>query len=78
MENEQIKVGDRVKAVFRKYGKHIVIGDVFEISTDEHALKGTWVSIKVTDGDTNDKQVRLMIQEQINVMVPLKDVIEIL
>ena len=78
MENEQIKVGDRVKAVFRKYGKHIVIGDVFEISTDEHALKGTWVSIKVTGGDKNDKQVRLMIQEQINVMVPLKDVIEIL
>lgn len=78
MENEQIKVGDRVKAVFRKYGKHIVVGDVFEISTDEHALKGTWVSIKVTGGDTNDKQVRLMIQEQINVMVPLKDVIEIL
>ena len=78
MKKEQIKVGDKVKAIFRKYGKHTVIGEVFEISTDEHALEGTWVSIRVTGGDMTDKSVAYMVANRINVMVPIKDVVEVL
>lgn len=78
MKKEQIKVGQKVKAIFRKYGSHIVIGEAFEISTDEHALRGTWVSIKVTGGDTSDNQVNWMIKNAINVMVPVSDVLEVL
>lgn len=69
-----LKVGDRVTAIFRKYGRHTVIGEVAEISTDEHGLPGTWVSIQVSGGDTSDKQVIWMIQNSIRVLVPIKDV----
>lgn len=78
MKKEEIKIGSKVKAIFRKYGKHTVIGEAFEISTDEHALHGTWVSIKVTGGDMNDKQVSWMVANRINVMVPVSDVMEVL
>lgn len=78
MKNKELNIGDKVKAKFRKYGTHIVIGEIFEISTDEHGLKGTWVSIKVTGGDTKDNQVNWMIQNKINVMVPLSDILEVL
>lgn len=76
MKKQEIRIGDIVRAKFRKYGTHIVIGEIFEISTDEHGLKGTWVSIKVTSGDTKDNHVNWMIQNRINVMVPLNDILE--
>ena len=78
MKKEQLKIDDQVKAIFRKYGCHEVIGTVFEISTDEHALSGTWVSIRVTGGNMNDKQVAWMVANRINVMVPVKDVTEVI
>ena len=78
MKKEEIKIGQKVKAIFRKYGKHTVIGEVFEISTDEHALEGTWVSIRVTGGDMTDKSVAYMVANRINVMVPVRDVVEVL
>ena len=78
MKKEEIRIGDKVKAIFRKYGKHTVIGEVFEISTDEHALEGTWVSIRVTGGDMTDKSVAYMVANRINVMVPVSDVVEVL
>lgn len=57
MNREEVKVGDLVKAVFLKHGEHLVIGEIFEIATNERGLKGTWVSIKITGGDESDKQV---------------------
>lgn len=78
MKKEEIRIGDKVKAIFRKYGRHTVIGEVFEISTDEHALEGTWVSIRVTGGDMTDKSVAYMVANRINVMVPVRDVVEVL
>lgn len=78
MKKDQIKLGDKVKAVFRKYGKHIIIGTVFEISEDEHALNGTWVSIKVTGGNMNDPHVGWLVKNNINVLVPISDVKEVI
>lgn len=78
MKKEELKLGDKVKAIFRKYGKHTVIGEVWEISTDEHALTGTWVSIKVTGGDMSDKHVSWMVANKMNVMVPISDVKEVI
>lgn len=78
MKKEELKLGDKVKAIFRKYGKHVVIGEVWEISTDEHALDGTWVSIKVTGGDMSDKHVSWMVVNKMNVMVPISDVLEVI
>ena len=78
MKKEQIKIDDKVRAIFRKDGRHEVIGTVCEISTDEHALEGTWVSIRVTGGNMDDKNVAYMVANRINVMVPIKDVKEVL
>ena len=78
MKKEELKLGNKVKAIFRKYGKHIVIGEVWEISTDEHALSGTWVSIRVSGGDMSDKHVAYMVANKFNVMVPIKDVLEVI
>lgn len=69
-----LKVGDKVVAVFRKYGKHKVVGKITEISTDEHGLPGTWVSIRVSGGDIKDRQVVWLIQHSMLVMIPIEDV----
>lgn len=78
MKKEGLKLGNKVKAIFRKYGKHTVIGEVWEISTDEHALSGTWVSIRVSGGDMSDKHVSWMVANIMNVMVPVSDVKEVI
>ena len=78
IKKEDLKLGDNVKAIFRKYGRHLIYGKVNEISTDEHAREGTWVGIKVTGGDRNDKVVNTMIWYKHSVLVPLKDVLEVL
>ena len=78
IKKEELKIGDTVKAIFRKYGRHLIYGKVNEICTDEHALDGTWVGIKVNGGDRNDKVVNTMIWYKHSVLVPLKDVLEVL
>lgn len=74
---KNIKIGDKVIAIFRKYGKHTVIGEVREISTDENGLPGTRVSIWVTGGNMNDKYVAFM-ASRFNVGVPIEDVKEVI
>ena len=76
--SQDVKVGDKIKATFRKYGKHEVIGEVFDVSKDEDALPGTWVSIRVIGGDMNDSHVALMVNNKINCMMPLSDIKEVL
>ena len=78
MKKEELKIGDTVKAIFRKYGRHLIYGKVNEVCTDEHGLEGTWVGIKVNGGDRTDKAVIRMIWFQHSVLVPLKDVLEVL
>ena len=78
MKKEELKVGQKVKAKFRKYGVHSIIGEVTEVCTDEHALQGTWVSIKVTGGNMNDPHVSWLVANRVGVLVPLKDVGEVL
>lgn len=78
MKKEELKVGQKVKAKFRKYGVHSIVGEVTEVCTDEHALQGTWVSIKVTGGNMNDPHVSWLVANRVGVLVPLKDVGEVL
>ncbi len=78
MKKEELKVGQKVKAKFRKYGVHSIIGEVTEVCTDEHALQGTWVSIKVTGGNMNDPHVSWLVANRVGVLIPLKDVGEVL
>ena len=74
MIQSEIKVGDQVKAKFRKYGVHSISGDVNEVCTNEHALEGTWVSIKVTGGNLCDPHVQWLIKYKVGVLIPIKDV----
>ena len=74
MKKEELKVGQKVKAKFRKYGVHNIIGEVTEVCTNEHALQGTWVSIKVTGGNMNDPHVSWLVANRVGVLIPLKDV----
>ena len=78
MKKEELKLNDKVKAIFRKYGRHEIIGTVYEITTDENALQGTWVSIKVTDGNMNDPHVSWLVNNKVSVLVPVSDVKEVL
>lgn len=73
-----LSVGKKIKVKFRKYGVHTIIGVVNEICTDEHALKGTWVSIKVTGGNMNDPHVQWMVTNKVGCLIPIKDVMEVL
>ena len=78
MKKEELMVGQKVKAKFRKYGVHSIIGEVTEVCTNEHALQGTWVSIKVTGGNMNDPHVSWLVANRVGVLIPLKDVGEVL
>lgn len=78
MKKEELKVGQKVKAKFRKHGVHSIVGEVTEVCTDEHALQGTWVSIKVTGGNMNDPHVFWLVTNRVGVLIPLKDVGEVL
>ena len=78
MKKEELKVGDKVKAIFRKYGRHDIIGEAWNIATDENALQGTWVSIRVTGGNMNDPHVSWLVRNKVNILVPISDVKEVL
>lgn len=71
-----VKVGDKVKAIMKTKDrkKHIVIGNAWNIEEDE-ILGGTWVSIKVKDGDMSDPYVKVMASNQFNVMVPINNIL---
>ena len=78
MIQSEIKVGDKVKAKFRKYGVHSISGNVTEVCTNEQALEGTWVSIKVTGGNLCDPHVQWLIKYKVGVLIPIKDVIAVI
>ena len=78
MKKEDIQLGNKVKAKFRKYGVHMIIGVVNEICTDEHALEGTWTGLKVTGGNMNDPHVQWMVHNKVGCLVPIKDVVGVL
>ena len=51
---------------------------VNEICTDEHALEGIWIGLKVTGGNMNDPHVQWMVNNKVGCLVPLKDVMKVL
>ncbi len=75
METSELKIGIKVKAVLREDGKHIVVGEIINISLDNHPYQETFVQLNVSGGDVNDDQVHLMIRDNVNVTVPAIDVI---
>ena len=75
MKESELKIGIKVKAILREDGKHIIVGEILNITIDNHPYQETWVSLNVSGGDVNDDQVHLMIRDNVNVMIPAVDVI---
>lgn len=76
---KDLKVGDIVEAVFRKFGKTVrFTGAVTEVSTDEHALDGTWVAINVHEGDFDAVWQGMIKAGHYSVLVPIADVKKVL
>ena len=77
MKESELKIGIKVKAVLREDGKHIIVGEILNITLDNHPYQETWVSLNVSGGDVNDDQVHLMIRDNVNVTIPAVDVLGI-
>ncbi len=75
MKTSELKIGIKVKAVLREEGKHIIVGEILSISLDDHPYQETFVKLNVSGGDVNDDQVHLMIRDNVNVTVPVSDVL---
>ena len=75
MHPSDIKIGQVVYAVFRKYGKHYLYGLVQEKSHNEHGLDGWWISILPTVSPKHDPHIEYLIQNRIGVIIPLKDIL---
>ena len=75
MKTSELKIGIKVKAILREHGKHIIVGEILNISLDDHPYQETFVQLNVSGGDVSDDKVHLMIRENVNVMVPASDVI---
>jgi hypothetical protein len=71
-----IKIGQAVKAIFRKNGRHTIVGIIFDIYEDSKSICKTWISIHVTGGDECDSHVQWMVSHRINCLVPLCDILE--
>ena len=77
MKESELKIGIKVKAILREDGKHIIVGEILNITLDNHPYQETWVSLNVSGGDVNDDQVHLMIRDNVNVTIPAVDVLDI-
>ena len=77
MKESELKIGIKVKAILREDGKHIIVGEILNITLDDHPYQETWVSLNVSGGDVNDDQVHLMIRDNVNVTIPAVDVLDV-
>ena len=77
MKESELKIGIKVKAILREDGKHIIVGEILNITLDNHPYQETWVSLNVSGGDVNDDQVHLLIRDNVNVTIPAVDVLGI-
>ena len=77
MKESELKIGIKVKAILREDGKHIIVGEILNITLDNHPYQETWVSLNVSGGDVNDDQVHFMIRDNVNVTIPAVDVLDV-
>ena len=78
MKESKLFINSKIKAIFRKRGRHTIAGEVFDICTESKSICRTWISIHVTGGDLNDPYVQWMVSHRINCLIPLCDVLEVL
>lgn len=72
-------IGDRVIVVFRKYGIHKFEAEVTEVCENMHGLDGVWISVMPIKAlDPNDESAVRHVEMKIGIMVPLKDVRDLL
>ena len=68
-------IGDRVIAIFRKYGVKKFEAEVTEVCENMHGLDGVWISVMPLKAlDPTDKKAQMYVDQKIGIMVPLKDI----
>ena len=68
-------VGDRVIAIFRKYGIHKFEAEITEVCENMHGLDGIWISVKPIKAlDEKDLSAIRIVQYKIGMIMPLKDI----
>ena len=72
-------IGDRVIAIFRKYGVHKYEAEITEVCENMHGLDGVWISIKpIRAIEPSDEIAQRTVREGFGLMVPLKDIRDLL
>ena len=72
-------IGDRVIASFRKYGVKKFEAEVTEVCENMHGLEGVWISVLPLKAlDPTDQTAQMYVDQKIGIMVPLKDVRDLL
>lgn len=72
-------IGDRVIVSFRKYGVKKFEAEVTEVCENMHGLDGVWISVLPLKAlDPTDKTAQMYVDQKIGIMVPLKDVRDLL
>ena len=68
-------IGDRVIAIFRKYGVHKFEAEITEVCENMHGLEGVWISVDpIRALDPTDEIAVRKVEMKIGMMVPLKDI----
>ena len=69
-KNLNLKIGDKVEALFVKHGKESKVrGFVKDITNDKYSI-GTSVSIQVTSGDEENAMVQSAIKNNVILIIP--------
>lgn len=75
----KIAKGMKVNAKVMNYNRgHSVVGVIDEVYTDGAYLPGNWYSLMVTDGDLSDAFVDFLVHERYTLIVPEKQIMEVI
>lgn len=74
----KIVKGQIIKAKLENYKKfHYIEGIIDEVFENGSYLDGTWYAVMVTGGDTKSKLVEMLASERIVVVIPERNIIEV-
>ena len=72
-------IGDREIVSFRKYGVKKFEAEVTEVCENMHELEEVWIRVlPLKELDPTDQTAQMYVDQKIGIMVPLKDVRDLL
>lgn len=71
IDTEQLKIGTRVRGIFRKHGRHLFTGTISEID-DCQNVEGIWFrnySIRLDGSDLKDHAIQFLLEEKVQILI---------